>query len=436
MKKISKFIGIILPLIILIILCNSCGIDNKTKDSDIGIKKSAEPKIKLRFINSWGGVDSKADTLKQVFNAFMEDNPNIEVVNESMFGDDFLPKLKTDFASGNDPDVFGLWPGSDIRALVKSGKVADLDDELSKDKTWKDSFGKSAWSYTTFDNKIYGLPLEIIYEGLFVNKDLFEKYYVKVPKTFNDLKQAVIKFKSNGIIPIAYNSYAEGTYLYQNIVAMLGGKEEVEHPFNHGKVSKCYLDAVAYLKELYNLGAFSSDAFTLNSNERNNLFKNKKAAMIIQGSWFNGDLKDQDDTVDIVPFPYIDEKRPSALIYGFGCGAFYMSNVAENDVNKRAGCIKLLKALTSKNTAFLFASQTDMFSNVDISSFDVQYSKLAIKGQELVRNARGLVGPPDSFVDRTVWEELIVKNFPYVLEGRKTAESFWAEAEKMSEDSN
>ena len=50
-------------------------------------------KIKLRFISSWGGVDTKADPLQQVLNGFMEDYPDIEVINESVYGDDFLHKL-------------------------------------------------------------------------------------------------------------------------------------------------------------------------------------------------------------------------------------------------------------------------------------------------------------------------------------------------------
>lgn len=57
----------------------------------------------LRFISSWGGVDSKAETLKYVLTEFQKKNTDIEVVNESLFGEDFLPKIKTDFASGNNP---------------------------------------------------------------------------------------------------------------------------------------------------------------------------------------------------------------------------------------------------------------------------------------------------------------------------------------------
>lgn len=396
-------------------------------------EENAEPgKTRLRFISSWGGVDSKAGALREIFNRFMEDNPDIEVVNESLFGEDFLPKIKTDFASGNNPDVFGLWPGSDIRALIKAGKVAELTDVLDEDREWKSTFGETMWAYTTFDGKTYGLPVEIIFECLFVNKDLFKKYGVRVPGNYEELKEAVRVFKDNGILPFAYNSLAEGTYLYQNMIAMLGGKEAVEHPCKDGKLEQCYIDAMDYVRELYRLGAFSSNTFTITNNERNILFKEKKAAMIVQGSWFIGDFKEDTGTVDIIPFPHMNGNGapPTSLIYGLGCGTFHMSRTAWDSGKKREASLKLLKTLTSRETASYLAEQTGMLSNVDIGSYHVNYNRLTEKGKQLIENSRELIGPPDSFVYRSTWENVIAKQFPYMLEGKKEPAALWDEAVK------
>jgi len=418
----------------------SCSEPQKPQERKDGDNISASSQITVRFENSWGGNDSKADTLQTVLDKFMKDNPGVEVKNESMFGDDFLPKIKTDFASGNNPDVFGLWPGSDIRALVKTGKVADLTDILAEDREWKNSFGKDMWGYTTFDGRIYGLPVEIIFECLFINRDLFDKYGVKLPETYEDLKEAVKAFREHNIIPIAYNSLAEGTYIYQNFIAALGGKQAVEHPFEDGGIAGCYVDAMNYVKELYHMGAFPKEAFTLTSNARNNLFKSKQAAMIVQGSWFLGEneIKNTDSNVDIIRFPSVMGGRSdqSAMIYGLGCGVFYMSRTAADDPEKKAVCIKLLKALTSRETAALFAEQTGMLSNVEIDSSKVNYGRLTKKGREMLDTSKELIGPPDSFVDRSVWEDIIVKQFPYVLEEEKSARDLWNEAIKAGAAEN
>lgn len=427
MKKSVRAICAVIIFFIFQITFSSCTLSQNT---EVVISKDMEQKnqkTKLRFISSWGGSDASADTLQQVLNRFMESNPNIEIINESTFAEDFLHKLKTDFASGYNPDVFGLWPGSDIRALIKTGKVADLTRLLNEDLIWKASFKKGMWSYTTYEGRIYGLPLEIIYEGLFINKDLFDRYNVLVPTTYEELKQAIKIFKSNGIIPIAYNSSAEGTYIYQNIAAMLGGKEAIEQPIISGQIHPCYIDAVKYVKELYELGAFPRNAFTISSRDRNNLFLNKEAAMIVQGSWFIGNIRDNADTVDIIPFPALAGERggSSTLIFGLGCGNFHMSMTAWEDIRKKQAAEELLRTLTSRGTANLFARQTGMLVNIDIDESRVEYSRLVKRSRELLNSSKELVGPPDSFVDRSIWEGDIVKRFPNMLEGAVSPQEVW-----------
>ncbi len=401
------------------------------RDTPVESFESIKDTIELRFMSSWGGTDTKAQKLQQLLEEFEKENPGVKVINESMSGTEFLFKLKTNFAQGNDPDVFGLWPGSDIKMLIKQEKVADLTGLLDLDKEWFSSFGEDSWSYDKFDGRIYGLPCEIIYEGLFLNKDLFDKYDIKVPGTYEELIAAVKAFRERDIIPIAYNSTPEGTYLYQNIVMKLGGKEATENPYTDGKINQCYIDGMKYVKELYDLGAFPKNAFTIEDKTRDNLFIEKKAAMIVQGSWFigTGALNAEDETVDIIPFPVFAEGKAhtTGIIYGLGNGNFHMSNKAYNDPAKRALCVKLLKYLTSVEAAKLFSLESGFISNIRIPEQDLQSSRLMRKGQELIAVSTELVGPTDSFLDRNLWEQLLVTSFPQVLEGRKTPEEVFAE---------
>ncbi len=386
----------------------------------------------LRFISSWGGVDSKAESLKVILDKFESDNPDIKVVNESLFGEDFLPKIKTDFASGNDPDVFGLWPGSDINTLVKAGKVADLTSLLSDNPEWKRSFNPEMWTYTTYNSKIYGLPLEVIFECMFINNDLFLKYKIPIPNNYNELKTAVLMFKEKKIVPIAFNTYAEGTYLYQNLVAVVGGKNDTEVPFRDGKIKPSHLRTMQYIKELYELGAFPDNCFTMTNNERNTLFKEKKAAMIVQGSWFIGEFDANDYSVDIIPFPHVEGEGiyKRAMVYGLGGGSFHMSAAATAEETRHEASVRLLRALTSPETAAFYAAETGMISNVNIDEYNIQYRRMTVKGKTLIKQANLLTGPLDSFVDRTSWEEDIALQFPYFLSGKITAEEMWDRAIK------
>lgn len=83
----------------------------------------------ITFMSSWG-ADSRALKINKIFRQMQRANPELTIENASIAGSEFLYSLKMDFASGHEPDIFGLWPGSDIRLLVKEGKVADLTDLL------------------------------------------------------------------------------------------------------------------------------------------------------------------------------------------------------------------------------------------------------------------------------------------------------------------
>ncbi|NLK67919.1 MAG: extracellular solute-binding protein [Clostridiaceae bacterium] len=427
MKK-DKWVALVITTILSLSLV-SC---DESKDTNTSFVKTKEQeKVTLRFISSWGGVDSKAETLQELFVSFTDENPDIEIVNESLFGEDFLPKIKTDFASGNNPDVFGIWPGSDIRALIQAGKVADLTELMQDNPEWKNAFKSSMFKYTTYDDRLYGLPFEIIFEALYINKDLFEKYNVPIPQTYDDLKLVVEIFRKNDIVPIAYNSLAEGTYLFQNIIASLAGKEIAEDP-THPDFNLHFKKAMEYMRELYQIGAFAEDAFIITNHERNTMFLDKKAAMIVQGSWFIGNIEENDETVDIIHFPTFSDSKapPNTMVYGLGNGCFYISSETFNNDKRKEASIRLLKMLTSKESAAAFAQETGMMSCVDIRDYQLDYNRLTRKGQILINNSRQFVGPPDSFIDRTVWEEVIVAEMPYVLAGELGVEELYNKAVK------
>jgi len=427
-------IGFLVPLIstlalIIILILNT----QKTVEESVTIENEEfEVSKKIRFLSSWGGNDPYADTLSFVLQKFQEENAGITIINESLFGDDFLIKLQTDFASGNPPDVFGLFPGSVRDILIQRYQIADLTDVLKKDVKWYQSFYPNMWRYVTFNGRIYGVPLETIVECLFVNKDIFERYSLKVPQTFDELINVSKILKSKGIIPIAFNAQPEGTYIYQNIIVSIGTKHDVENPLKSGKFSSPYVKALDYLKILYKAGAFPDNYYSLTSKQRNDLFLTKKAAMIVQGSWFIP--KCDPKTVDIYFFPQISNTGKKHLIYGLGGGTFYISSQAWQDETKRSWAIKLLKFLTSEKIARIFVERTGLISNIKIINPPNVNNPLRSKVEGFIKEADVLVAPPDHFVDRMVWEEVITKNIPYYLQGTISSKLFWERAIKAWEE--
>lgn len=425
-----KYSGVIVGIIAVTVLISMASCTYRKTGDPLSRKDTVvlPPISTIKLMTTWGGVDSKAGSLKEIIAKFENANSNIEISNQSIFGDEYLPTLKTRFASGNEPDVFGLWPGSDIKYLVKANKVADLTDKLKQDSSWMSSFNQSSFSYTTYNGRIYGIPFELVFEGLFINKDLFEKYNVKIPEDYEDLKAAITAFKSCEIIPIAYNSSAEGSYIYQNMIASLAGAQGIQQSIADRKINKHYIDAMKYLKELYNMGAFPKDALTLTSNERNELFFTKQAAMIVQGSWFIPYFDTYDKSVEMIPFPSMDGNSPKVPT-GLGGGTFYISKSAWNTTGGESATIQFLKYLTSKETANFFYEKTALISNLNIG-LESAYSSLAKQSISLFENTpyKDRTPIPDHVIDRSAWEDVVIQQFPYFLEGKMTAEEIWDRA--------
>lgn len=395
---------------------------------DSGSSDILDNTITLRFSCSWGGFDSKSEILNNVIRDFEKEHPNIDIINESMFGEDFLFTLKTDFASGNGPDIFGLWPGSDREKLIQKGFVADLTPIIGEDPEWFDHFSQNAINNLGESREIYSIPFEIIYEGLFINIELFKKYSIKIPTNYHELQYAIKTFRKNDVIPIAYNSTPEGSFIYQNIVSQMGGKYSTEHPIDgNGNIRAAYIEAMYVMRTLYELDAFPENAFIIDDVTRNDMFMDGRAAMIVQGSWFAGDeMGKVEENIEIVRFPIIKERKDTqTLIYGIGNGNFHLNSATLRDDQKRDAAIIFFKFLTSKYSSDQFYELPGFMSSL---KGETTYSDLLkIKGKALINNSNELVGPVDHYIDRTMWEEILVKNFPLMLDGEIEPEDIFRE---------
>ena len=390
-------------------------------------------------MTSWSDSNLRGIVFQEILGKFMEDNPNCVVVNESVTGEDFYIKLKTDFASGNESDIFAISPDIYVSRLVSAGKVAPMTEFLAEDNEWFESFDKSTWRYVKFNDEIYGLPVEKGYECMFVNTDLFSNLNLEVPKTFTELMDVIPIIKNAGIIPITYNSLDGGLLLYKNIVAKLAGSQGISPLFSDGQVNEHYINAADYMIKLFNAGAFPNDYYMLSNLEAENLFLKKQAAIMINRSDFIGEINsvmttvqtdsfgNENMTVDIFPFPYIESGNAdtSAMIYGVGDGTFFLSSQAYENSAKREYCKKILKSITSAENAEIFAEKTNIITAIKIDNPTVYFSGLMLSGFLLIDSMQEFIGMNNMPIDKNLWDKELAKQFPYVLEGQSDIKEVW-----------
>ena len=100
------------------------------------------------------------------------------------------------------PGLFTWWSGPQLETLAKNGLLEDLTDMWPDYVTANGVSADIAESFTV-DGKVYAVPYSIIYNTLIYNKNIFAKYNLEIPTTFEEFLTVCQTLKDNGVTPFA-----------------------------------------------------------------------------------------------------------------------------------------------------------------------------------------------------------------------------------------
>jgi ABC-type glycerol-3-phosphate transport system substrate-binding protein len=116
------------------------------------------------------------------------------------------------------------------------------------------------------------------------NKALFDKYGLKIPTTYDELKAVVPVFKKNGIATIVFGDLDPWpTWGMYNWLQLWGSDDQANDLYMTQKVKTAdagYANALKAMAELYALGAFPENNSTINFEAMVQMFLAGKGAMI------------------------------------------------------------------------------------------------------------------------------------------------------------
>ena len=412
----KKLLSILLILTLAVGLMAACGkvpaATSQSPTASTPPESSATPaaapqkQVEIRTVSMFGGTDPTAAYYQQLIKDFTIANSNITVTDESATADEtWKAKVLTDFSSGNDPDVVFYFNGPDAKQMIDNKKVVSIEEIQKVYPDYAKDISTAAMGYMKeFDGSHYAVPVRGYYEGLFCNKDLFDKYNLELPTDWDKLTKAVTTFKANGIVPIAVSFSDVPHYWIEHLVLAEGGV--ADHQINpKDTYPASWVKAFGYLKTLYDMDAFPVDVNATKNDIVTNLFYDKKAAMQIDGSWFIGGIKDQATTV-VVPFPTTPggKKDPSDIIGGFSSG-FYISTNAWNDPDKRDAAVKFVMSMTTKDSIGQFckvagAAAADVPAPTDLT-------QVMTSGVQMSGAAKNIDSPIDSRASKEAWTYLV-----------------------------
>ncbi len=352
---------------------------------------AASGPVKISVWHSFVGADQRAEFMAKRMAAFQAANPDIVVDEQKIPRDQYQTKLKTLAAAGELPEGFLIWPNAMTKEFASAGLLADVNDLLAKETGWRDSLIPRALEEFTVDGKTYSAGLGVSITSLFIyNKALFDKYGVKVPTTYEELKTAIKTFSEAGIIPIAHGNKAKWpaqSTVYSIVANRMTGTQWLTDALT-GKgakfTDKVFVDALKVMKDLADSGAFNRDYNSIDEVQMRGYFYRGEAAMMIGGSWVLPDMiknapAELKPSIEMTVFPAIaGGKGDPTTISGVSSTGIAIS--AKASPAQKAALEKLIMFLTDDDAQKLYMDYNIPVSSrtveADLSKVDALYAKM------------------------------------------------------------
>ena len=390
--------------------------------------------VDLDVFTMFGGADPASGAYQDAISEF-ESMYDVNINDDSSTMDDAVKvRIENAFQANNEPDLTMYFTDEQASPIINSNNVVPYTGEIFqeypelKDRYLEDPLEQQRWN----DGNIYGIPVTGFYEGLLINKDLFEKHDVPLPTNWENFMTAIERFNEEDIVPLGVGLGRIPHYMLEHAILVMGGAEQHNAGLKDG-VPQGWIDGLNLIKELYEMDAFPVDTLNMGWEQPREMFRRKEVAMLPEGNWALGALSEIHDTMTILPMPVPPEGRGEygSIIAGFTSG-FYISEEAYQDEEKGEMVIELVKHLTSKDVmADIVEANAGLPSVKGINVDDLEgLSRVEREGVDLANQASNIVLPTDAKISRPAFQE-IVNGVPYIVEGERTAEEVLESAREI-----
>ena len=364
--------------------------------------------VVLRTVSMAGGSASGAGVYEEIRQEFMAENPNIYIEDETRTSDEqWKNEVVTDFSVGNEPDVLQFFTDATANQIVAMDKFVTVEEIRQVYPEYAaDTYDWALAQAANQDGVSRAVPTTGFWEGLYVNRELFERCKVPLPSDWDSLMYAVSVFRENDIVPISCALANVPHYWLEHFLLYTSGKEGYLNP--GAAAPEDWVRALALFQVLREAGAFPEDTDSITNEYAGELFVNKKAAMLLEGSWYFPSVTDTENTL-VIPFPGVPNQKaePGAMIGGITSG-FYITRRAWNDLHKRDAAVKYVMAHTRRDAVqrYYEAGGGSLVAAADVRALKSR-SPLAECAARYVENAPEKLLPTDSRMEPEAYRTLI-----------------------------
>lgn len=337
---------------------------------------------------------------EQVVMAFKEAHPDIKVQVNINDREAHKTAIRN-FLSANAPDITAWYPGNRMGPFVDAGQFEDISDLWASDENLSSSFAAIKPTMTR-NGKQWGVPYSYYQWGIYYRADVFAKYGISEPGTWNELLGACDTLKANGVTPFTigtkYLWTAAGVFDYLNLRT---NGYEVHNALTDGKIA--YTDprikqTFTNWNTMIERCSFVDNHATMSWQDALAPFARGEAAMYVIGNFAVTALKDtglSEDQLGYFPFPEITpgvaraEEAPADAL-------FIPANAKNKDNAKKFLAFVARPEIQSEWNKTI--GQLPPNSRAEINKDD----KFIVQGFETVSSASGLA----QFYDRDAPAEM------------------------------
>ncbi len=286
--------------------------EEAAKEEAPAVEMDSDEQVTLTILAGQSTTDAGIEDM--IDEAMTKKYPNITLEWECVGWDgEFHPKMQQYLQTGV-PDII-IGKGQDVATYSSLGILNEID------SAYTDKVLEAANGNVTFDNKIYGLVYNALYQGVYYNRNMFKENGWEIPKTQEDLQNIIDDCKAKGIVPFA--SHMVDTWSIGNVTMQFMMNDVFNNnpawgdDFRAGKTSFS-TDTAAQTCYNYNKLIYDNtfpETFSLEQTECDAKMVTGEAAMKVSGSWSIQNFLDIDENFDFGVFPFPNQTGDSKLIF-------------------------------------------------------------------------------------------------------------------------
>lgn len=364
-KKLLKVFCLLLVITFLVTtVLTGCGGKTATpatsgnESTTAATTKAEEPKassVKIRFAHGWQeGKDAESDMIRGILKKLDDENDSFEIAHEVVVGIELRDKIKVDVAANNTPDMWYFWVGGILADYARNNVLLDMEKYLAKSKVLKkEDIPQGAWDSTTINGKIVGIPVHTSVGVFLCNRELFQKYNLEYPTTWDEFLAVGKEFRKNGITPTNIGSKGGNpSHLwYTDLVCQyedgLKGVSELSTTLTMN--TEPFKKAAKYVEEMRINKMFPDDTIANGDWAPSTAFYNEgKSAMCYTFNWAFKDMSPEIiENSDIIPIPRLPdgERDTRTFIQGKTNNSFVVYAKSFEDPAKQDAIVTILDTL-------------------------------------------------------------------------------------------